>query len=214
MCSKKFIVYQHKNKMNNKSYIGITSQDPEKRWNNGEGYKLQPFYEAIKKYGWDNFEHIILEKNLTKKQAEEKEQFYIKYFDSYRKGYNFSEGGESGFNGGHHKEKTKQIISQKLSQYIKDKDQDRGIKLQEMLKNNPEINQKRIENINNIFKKGSQAAKDRVKNNNKKVRCIELNKIFNSIKEAADFAKVDNSGITHCLKGQQKTSGGYHWEYV
>ncbi len=66
-----YIVYQHKNKINGKIYIGITMQEPEKRWgSNGCNYKSSPhFYAAIKKYGWDNFEHNILFTNLTKKQA-------------------------------------------------------------------------------------------------------------------------------------------------
>ena len=50
-----WIVYQHISP-NGKSYIGITQQDPEKRWQNGKGYTGQKkFYNAIKKYGWDSF---------------------------------------------------------------------------------------------------------------------------------------------------------------
>ena len=57
-----YTVYQHKNKINGKIYIGITSKDPEKRWgHNGYNYKSSSyFYSAIQKYGWDNFEHNIL----------------------------------------------------------------------------------------------------------------------------------------------------------
>ena len=55
-----YIVYQHKNKINGKVYIGITMQDPERRWRHGEGYKSSPhFYAAIQKYGWDNFEIFV-----------------------------------------------------------------------------------------------------------------------------------------------------------
>ena len=44
-----------------KYYIGITSQAVNKRWKNGKGYKSSPyFYNAIQKYGWNNFEHNIL----------------------------------------------------------------------------------------------------------------------------------------------------------
>lgn len=48
-----YTVYQHKNKINNKVYIGITKQIPEKRWGiNGYNYKTSPhFYSAIQKYG-------------------------------------------------------------------------------------------------------------------------------------------------------------------
>ena len=55
-----------------KRYIGITSQDPpEKRWGRG-GYEYRPnkhFWSAICRYGWDNFNHIILCTGLTFDEA-------------------------------------------------------------------------------------------------------------------------------------------------
>ena len=36
---------------NGKRYIGLTGQEPESRWKNGEGYKGQLVYKPIKKYG-------------------------------------------------------------------------------------------------------------------------------------------------------------------
>ena len=48
---KRYIVYKHTSP-SNKIYIGITCQDVERRWRNGDGYKSQKyFYRAIKKYG-------------------------------------------------------------------------------------------------------------------------------------------------------------------
>ena len=93
---KKYCVYAHRNKTNNKYYIGITFRKPEERWLEGKGYKKQPkFFNAILKYGWNNFEHIILEQNiLTEKEALEKETFYIKKFNSVEKGYNILEAGQ------------------------------------------------------------------------------------------------------------------------
>ncbi len=60
----------------------------------GQGYRNQVFYNAIKKYGWDNFEHIILEEHLTRKEAKEKEIYYIEKYDSFYNGYNGTFGGD------------------------------------------------------------------------------------------------------------------------
>lgn len=47
----------------------------------------------------------------------------------------------------------------------------------------------------------------------KKVRCIELNKVFTGICKAARETGVANH-IAACCNGTRKTCGGYHWEYV
>lgn len=92
---KNYYLYIHKFP-NNKVYIGITSQKPTKRWNNGNGYKNNQYMNnAVNKYGWNNIEHIILYKNLTKQEAETKEKELIKKYKSNIKkyGYNILEGG-------------------------------------------------------------------------------------------------------------------------
>lgn len=86
----------HKNKYNNKKYIGITGGIPEYRWSKGNGYKHNShFYFAIKKYGWNKFEHIILDSNLTKREAEQREIAIIAYYNTtnHEKGYNIAIGG-------------------------------------------------------------------------------------------------------------------------
>ena len=92
-----YSVYMHKNKSNNKVYIGITCQKPiTRRWKNGDGYLKSPFfYKAIKKYGWDNFEHSILYENISKEVAEEKEKELIEKYKSNDRihGYNIQSGG-------------------------------------------------------------------------------------------------------------------------
>ena len=95
------IIYLHRNKINNKVYIGQTIyiNDPQIRWgNNGNGYKKQlEFYKEIEQYGWDNFEHIILETGLDTIMADLKEKEYISIYDSTNpdKGYNRSPGGSA-----------------------------------------------------------------------------------------------------------------------
>jgi hypothetical protein len=86
----------HVNKTNNKKYIGITSQKPERRWRNGLGYAEQYFARAINKYGWENFDHFILCEGLEEAEAKQMEIRLIaehKANDSAY-GYNCSIGGD------------------------------------------------------------------------------------------------------------------------
>lgn len=107
-----YIVYMH-TCPNGKKYIGITSQAPERRWQKGKGYAYGSspyFYNAIEKYGWENIEHTILFRNLTKEEAEQKEIELIKeHKTSQRKyGYNIDLGGSSC---GKHSEEYKRRMS-------------------------------------------------------------------------------------------------------
>lgn len=99
MDKNKYAVYMHKCKIDNKVYIGM-SNNVERRWRNKgiEYSKSKHFWNAICKYGWENFEHIIIEENLSKEEAQEKEKEYIKKYDSRNKekGFNIAEGGEGG----------------------------------------------------------------------------------------------------------------------
>lgn len=94
--NKKYCIYAHINLLNGKTYIGQTKQSLSRRFRSGEGYKgCTLFYNAIKKYGWNNFKHIILLENLSLEEANLIEQYLIKKFDltNKEKGYNISEGG-------------------------------------------------------------------------------------------------------------------------
>lgn len=86
---------------NGKVYIGITCREVVRRWGtNGCGYKSHPyFWNAIKKYGWDNFKHEIILYNLSEEDACEKEKEFITKYKSNEPeyGYNLTTGGESGY---------------------------------------------------------------------------------------------------------------------
>lgn len=93
-----YTVYKHISP-NGKQYVGITKQDVVKRWANGEGYKnCTYFYNAIQKYGWENFQHIILYTGLSREKACEIEKNLIEELDllNPEKGYNLKTGGRYG----------------------------------------------------------------------------------------------------------------------
>ncbi len=92
-----YCVYMHVSP-NNKRYIGITSQQPEHRWGlQGQRYKSNAhFWAAICKYGWQNFQHIIIAENLTHDEACNLEISLIQKFQTTLNnyGYNHTFGGE------------------------------------------------------------------------------------------------------------------------
>lgn len=96
MNDKYYYVYKHTNNLNNKIYIGITIQEPKKRWLNGKGYQNNDYFnKSITKYGWHNFSHEILYEHLTKEEAEQKEIELIAQYKSNQRefGYNIANGG-------------------------------------------------------------------------------------------------------------------------
>lgn len=123
---KKYFIYKHTNKINGKVYIGQTCQKPEKRWQNGlSAYSHnQHFYNAIKKYGWNNFEHEILLENLTQKEMEYWEDYYIEFYESRNpeKGYNIMKGGKkSPFQELWENQSFREKISQQQSELMKER---------------------------------------------------------------------------------------------
>lgn len=88
-------IYCHTNLKTGKKYIGQTRLSLEKRWGKeGRGYKKQEyFYGIITYYGWENFSHEVLEVAYSQEEADDREKYYIKKFDSITHGYNRAEGG-------------------------------------------------------------------------------------------------------------------------
>lgn len=127
-------VYSHTNLINGKKYIGITSKIPEHRWgHNGSGYiGCTYFFNAINKYGWDNFSHEILYDGLSEEEAKNKEIELIKKYKTNDEnyGYNLTAGGDGSLGrevsdetkqkigdanrGTKHSEETKRLISERL----------------------------------------------------------------------------------------------------
>ena len=93
-----YCVYVHTCRDNWKMYVGMTKQDPQKRWKkDGKGYKSQiAFWRAIQAHGWDNFDHEIIASRLTEQEARDMERTLIDKLDLYvdhGKGYNLVQGG-------------------------------------------------------------------------------------------------------------------------
>lgn len=222
-------IYIHKNKINGKVYVGQTKQRLKRRWNNGNGYVQCPyFYNAIQKYGWDNFEHILLDEHLTKEEADTKEQDYIKYYKSSSPefGYNISNGG-AGLSGA-----TKYID---IYQYTTDGDFIKHYKeISEILIEHPDYTSSPIRSAydeiiktaygfqwKSYYKEKIEKIEDfkiRVgKTKSKIVYQYDLygNYIqkFNSAKEAADTLNIGVDGIRKTCNEKQNCYHGFQWSF-
>ena len=218
-----YIVYQHKNKINGKIYIGITSRKPEERWgSNGCNYKTSPhFYSAIQKYGWDNFEHNILFTNLTKEQACLKEQELIKEFNSMNReyGYNSTSGGEIFTMN----EETKQKISQSmmgnkngLGHVCTEEKKQKISEAQKGRKFTEEHKQKLSNAAKNRHVPCSEEKKKTLSQNyphKKQVYCEELDMIYESVQECSRQLGIPATNISKLCNGRGKTLKGYHLRY-
>ena len=91
-----------KNKINNKVYIGQTIRELNVRVNkhimDAKAGSSLAIHRAIRKYGIENFEIIILEDNINQGLLNDREIYYISFYDSTKKerGYNLSKGGSKG----------------------------------------------------------------------------------------------------------------------
>jgi group I intron endonuclease len=113
MKKKNRVIYCAINKTNGKSYVGLDTYWPNRKSNHktvalktNKGYV---FHEAIRKYGWDNFEWSILQEVHDEENIFEIEKEWIKKLNP---NYNLTEGGEGRY--GEHSMKTKKKISDKL----------------------------------------------------------------------------------------------------
>lgn len=182
-----YYVYCHTNKANGKRYVGITSQLPLARWQNGKHYsKHKRFYADILKFGWDGFDHAVLCSDLSKEDAEEIEMNLIDGLDltNKEKGYNAY---RAGINNPKMSEKTRAHLSNISS----------GNK-------NPFYAQKHTEETKRLM------SEHRMK---KAVLCVETGIVYKSTREAERITGADHGDISKCCKGKKITCGGFHWKY-
>lgn len=91
-------IYKITNLINGHQYIGqsinIGRRWKEHRCTAASGlYNEYPLYRAILKYGIENFEFSVIEE-CSKEELNEKERYWISYYDSYNNGYNQTTGGD------------------------------------------------------------------------------------------------------------------------
>ena len=89
----KYHIYCINNSANKKVYIGCTKQPIEMRWACHKSYARNDWgysklYTAMREIGIDKFDIVEIDRVSTIREMYQKEQEYIKQFDSIENGYN------------------------------------------------------------------------------------------------------------------------------
>lgn len=201
---KTWTVYVHRNKINGKQYVGITCKaKPEHRWNSGRGYQENPhFYSAIQKYGWDNFDHLIIVSGIDEQRAKNLERCLIRFWDTQdsRYGYNMTSGGD-GTSNYHPSAETRAKLS----------DARRKENLSaETLKRRSDSLRGRTFSDEHRRKIGD--------GNSKPIIMSEKDgtyiRTFRAARDAELECGISHSHISQCCNGQRKSAGGYLWQFA
>lgn len=218
-------VYKITNKINGKSYIGL-SGDIFVRWSEHKcHYKTidNVLYRAMRKYGIENFAFEVLE-NCPKRELGEREKFYIRKYRTYVgfedcNGYNMTLGGEESEGMLFTKEtRSKMSVKARLGNnsaarkvYVEDK-------IFGTIKEAAEYIGVSPKNLSRWLNKTRKLSKDKAYLLQYKIGFVgqpPLNQeffgqgsmmkcdgiIFNSVKECADYLKISDNTLIQYLKG-------------
>lgn len=207
-------IYKITNDVNGKIYIGMSeSNNFEARWKEHlSNYKTawkrtkRPLYEAMNKYGVENFTYEIIEETDT---PMEREQYWIKKLNTYIgfkncNGYNATLGGESRKTAFSEKEEIDELVTLYKN----------GATLRQMVKilgHDPTTLSKKLNELGYYFKDYRKGFKicQIDKGTNKILH------IFQSARAAGRYLgdESKNGHISSVLTGKRKTAYGYKWMY-
>lgn len=223
-------IYCIENKINNKKYIGQSISIHE-RWKkhiselNNNKHHNDYLQKAWNKYGENQFGFYVLE-YCDESILDEKEIYYINLYQTLNRsyGYNLKSGGQDG--GSIYSDDTRKKMSDSVKKAYSN-EQLREMRRIAALKQwaDPEMKNK-ISGKNNCMygkthtdearKKISEAkiGKPSHRRNTTPILCIELDKQFKDATEASKELHIDSSAILKVCRGERKTCGGYHWEFL
>jgi group I intron endonuclease len=231
---KTYSVYKHTTP-DGKVYIGATC-DIKRRWRDaGVGYRKQKFGAAIQEFGWDNIEHEVLHKGLTKAEAEKFEEEEILNYKSHdpQFGYNMTFGGKYNKKTEETKQKISRIVQEQFDNgreahsYWKGKKRSAEYRahLSKVLtgrKLSPEacrhIAEAKMGEKNPMYgkrpsEKNIAAARERSSKPVRQLKGEEEVATYESIKSAYEATGIHHTNIGRVCNGERKTAGGYRWEY-
>lgn len=203
-------IYLIENDLNDKKYVGLTTRSVERRWKEHLRQTNQLIDEIIAELGEEHFRIKVIE-DCPDEIIDDREKYWINYYDSFNNGYNMTCGGRA---------ETMVLNTDKMQKTIELWNQGYGQKAitQELSLN--------VETVHNyLLKNGitSEMIKERHKelvgkSKSKQVFQYDLQgkliNIWNSIIDIERKGVASRSSVGRCLNGKQKSACGYIWSYV
>lgn len=195
-------IYRIYNTQTNESYIGQTKKTVDYRFKEhireanrsfrGEQQDFPLFHRMLLYYGISNFKVETLEE-VPDDKGDEREVYWIKYYNSYYEGYNSTKGGQN--------RSTAELMKENVKKWkIKDSNAHMGgMSIQEVINNglyNP------IGNIN-AGKSVAQYTLDGA-----------LIKIYPAATIASKETGIGAQNIRNTCNGKTKKSGGFIWKWI
>lgn len=198
---KTYSIYKATNLVTGKSYIGRTTSTLNKRitWHYSNAkkrkHKNNKFFDALLEFGIYDWKWDVLDTTEDKEESFDLEEFYIQKFDTVENGYNSKAG-----------DRTPWLKGKKMPEEFCEKL--RGEKNGMYGKTHSEEYRKwRSEHMSEIqLGKNNHTAR--------KVYCVELDKTWDTVKDAAAELGIHKDSISHNCRGVNKSAGGYHFKYV
>ena len=215
---------------NGKIYIGQTINKKQRKYH----YKNYDFKQQIKlwnscvKYNWnpiDTFE--IIEETIcgiNKQILNEREKYWIGFYDSFNNGLNCNEGGEGNVGYKFSTESIKKMSESKIgvkhpewrnqqkSEYTKGRKHTEDAKLK--------MSRVKKERMNDLIKdkirKGLVGNQNGIGNigRSKKILCLTNNVTYDSIKHASEELNFTSSQIIDVCKNRRESSRGFKFIYI
>lgn len=202
-------IYIIENDINNYKYIGLTTRSIDIRWKEHLRRGSKGIDEAIQRYGKEHFSIKELE-DCPDELLDEREKYWISYYNSFYQGYNLTPGGREE-NLITLPNKYNQVYELWLGGYGQ--------------KEIAQITKLNIETVHNYLLKNNITKEDIKDRFRKKVGESKSRKILqfdlqgNFIKEWPSIAEINRSKIAGrkavrlCCQGKQKSAKGFIWKY-
>ena len=224
-------LYMITNLINNKSYIGITSQKPIRRWYchcSEKSSSITVIKSAILKYGKENFTFSVLATFETKEELKAAEQEYIIKYDTLSpNAFNFKTGGDFPIMTGEAKMRMSEARIKYFDkvgrltdsyEYVRKRNEDYRRKNGVQTRKDSWKSKQRIQKAKDrmVGFTHTVEAKQKISASKKKPVIRSDGEVFDSIESAAISVNRNKVSLWRVLQGNlgRHTCGGFGWAYL